>query len=305
MQMDTPLLLIHFNRPDYTQRQLSHLLEIRPTRLWVLCDGAREGPGTDEAAKVEEVRRLLSDLPWSCEVEYRFRDENWGVFANISDGISWFLEDAGAGIILEDDCIPNRSFYRFMQELLERYQSDDEVMCLSGYTDHEVHSVDDHSYTYSNYYSCWGWATWKSAWEQFDSDMSAYTDRSIWKRIEANVLCGIRQRLYWRMICRRLIQGRCDSWAYRFQLSLWKSGGLSVIPKQSLVVNHGFGEGATNTKGLTHFGATQEEMDFPLSHPGRIQVDRRIDRWIENHWHSKSLPVRWRWLKSKVFCKWT
>ena len=297
--MQTPVLLIHFNRPDSTARQLELLSKVAPARVWVLCDGPRAGRG-GEAEAVAQVRAQLEDLPWACAVNYCFREDNLGVCENISRGISWFLEECGAGIILEDDCLPSESFFPFMTEMLERYSGEDEVMCVSGFTGRGRPYPMSASYGFSNYFSCWGWATWNSAWKKYDPDLSAFTDRERWRGIGSRLLHGLRPRLYWKMILRRVLRGVSDSWAYRFQLSIWGSRGLAVTPKTNLVVNVGFGAEATNTAGLGHFDSVANEIAFPLQHPEQIKADRRIDDWIEDHWHSKSFRIRLKWLVAKL-----
>lgn len=108
--MDTPILIIHFNRPASTRRQLDALAHVRPTRLWILCDGAREGRH-EERELVAEVRSMLDVIPWDCEVRRIYRERNYGLKRNIHEGITEFLNACGCGIILEDDCIPTASFF--------------------------------------------------------------------------------------------------------------------------------------------------------------------------------------------------
>jgi hypothetical protein len=297
--MDTPILLIHFNRPASTAKQLQLLATVKPSRLWVVCDGARsEKP--DEAALVAQVRELLQNIPWPCEVKYCFRDTNLGVCANISSAITWFLSEAEAGIILEDDVQPSDSFFSFMELVLQQHADDANVMCVSGFTGRDTDYPMPASYGFSNYFSCWGWGTWRRAWELYDAEMEAFTNDIKWQQLCRRVLPSMRQRLYWNMIFRRVLQKTCDSWAYRFQLSIWASRGLAVTPCSNLVVNTGFGSDATNTSGLQHFHAAPAEMQFPLVIPASIEANKSIDRWIEDHWHSKSLPVRIKWLFSKI-----
>jgi hypothetical protein len=297
--MDTPILLIHFNRPTSTAQQLSLLADVKPSRVWVVCDGARNDK-PEEAAQVAQVRELLENLPWPCEAKYCFREKNLGVCANISSAITWFLSEADAGIILEDDVQPSASFFPFMDTVLKQHAEDERVMCVSGFTGRNSKYSMPGSYGFSNYFSCWGWGTWRRAWEQYDAEMEAFTNPTQWQQLCRRVFPGMRQRLYWNMILRRVIQKTCDSWAYRFQLSIWANNGLAVTPCSNLVVNTGFGSDATNTSGLQHFDAARSEMTLPLVIPATIEANQSIDRWIEDHWHSKSLLVRIKWLFSKI-----
>jgi len=297
--METPVLLIHFNRPESTRRQIEALSMIAPKTVWLLCDGAR----TDrdgEVERVKEVRALLDDLPWDCEVTKIYRDENYGLQRNLSEGITAFLDHCEMGIILEDDCIPHASFFEYCSELLVRYADSEDVFTVSGYTDIATRPSTDHSYVFSNYFSCWGWATWKRAWDCYDPTLSAFTDPVKWKQIASHLNWGLRQRLYWTYILNRVLYGKTSSWAYRFQLSIWKHQGLAILPSCNMVQNIGFEGDATNTAGLTNFEVDSGAMDFPLTHPESLKPDLTVNRWVEDHTHSKSFGVRMRWIVMKI-----
>lgn len=299
MAEDCPVLLIHFNRPDATRRQIEELARLQPSRVWVLCDGAREEK-QGEPEKVEAVRAQLQDLPWPCEVSYLFRESNLGCFQNISTGIDWFLEAVPSGIILEDDCLVSKDFFQFCTELLERYQSVEEVFSISGYNGHrEALEIED-SYLFSNYFSCWGWATWRRAWKFFDRSESLLEPEAAWRQQFGQMdHSNLRSRLYWSMINWRLSTNRTDSWAYRFQFSSWANSGLSILPKCNLVENTGFQGAATNTSNMERFHIRRSSLEWPLKHPEQVSSNRKMDAWIEDNWHSKSLPVRLRWFADK------
>ncbi|MEM1223325.1 MAG: nucleotide-diphospho-sugar transferase [Verrucomicrobiota bacterium] len=297
--MDTALLLIHFNRPDVTRRQVDALRTIAPKRVWVLCDAPRpDRVGEDK--KVDEVRSILDALPWDCEVHKLYREENLGVRENISTGLSWFLNECKEGIILEDDCIPSESFFRFVVEALERYRDDVRVFTVSGYTGLDSDLPIEESYCYSNYFSCWGWATWKRSWDCYDESMTAFTDQEKWKAICARLHPSIRQHLYWKYIFGRVVAGKVDSWAYRFLLSMWSHHGYAVTPKRNLIENIGFTDDATNTGGLKVFQTPKTEITFPLICPSEVESNKAVDQWIEDNCHSKSLKVRLAWLSQKI-----
>lgn len=296
--METPVLLIHFSRPDYTRRQIEALKAIQPKRIWALCDGARKAR-TGEAERVTEVRHLLSELPWECELTTLFRDENLGVYANISSGLSWFFAQCEQGIILEDDCLPDASFFRYATEMLERYADEEKVFSISGYTGQNEDLQINDSYCFSNYFSCWGWATWRRAWECFEPEMNGFVEPLAWQSITGRLHPNLRQRMYWRMIFNRVVSGKTDSWAYRFLLSMWHHQGLALTPRRNLIENIGFSDEATNTAALSERETKALEIDFPLRHPTNIESNQAIDRWIEDNCHSKNLPIRLKWLMSR------
>jgi len=297
--MDTPLLLIHFNRPELTKLQIEALAPIAPTRIWVLCDGPRSDR-PDDNVNVAKVRELFQELPWECEIFRIYRDKNLGVSQNISSGMSKFFEHCPYGMILEDDCLPSQSFFTFCSELLVRYEDENSVYAISGYTGVPRDLDTDYSYLCASYFSCWGWATWRRAWDTFDAELTGFHDKSLWGEICNRLNFGLRPKLYWSRMLKRVSSGCTNSWAYRYQLTMWRQHGLAIFPKKNLVENIGFGEDATNTAGLLSADVRRLELDFPLEHPPKIEADVRFDRWIEDHWHSKSLPLRLRWAYRKL-----
>jgi hypothetical protein len=302
--LDTPILLIHFNRPDITEKAIEALKPVAPKRVWILCDAARaHKPG--EAEKVAQVRAQLETLPWPCEIRRLYREENLGCFRNISDGITWFLKDCGGeGIILEDDCIADPSFFDFCAELLERYRGDPSVMAISGHTGrNDPFNFEGASYGFSNYFGCWGWATWQRAWEQFDPELTGWHDRKRWKQISHRVLPNAWARFYWDQMFKRVADGRRDSWAYRHLLSVWKVEGRLIIPKDNLVRNIGTGEEATHGGQADQSNLHLKSLHFPLVYPAENTIDLRVDRYIENHVHSKSVRVRLSWICRKLLGK--
>ena len=297
--MNRPVLLIHFNRPSTTRRQLEALKTIAPKRIWILCDGPRKNKPSD-AEKALEVRSLLNRIPWECEVRKLYRDENLGCFKNISEGLTWFLNDCGAGIILEDDIIPDPSFFRYCDELLDRYADTPDIYAISGQHGSPMPLAIDTDYGFTNYFDCWGWATWKRAWDDFDPDMTAWRDRSIWREICRRVLKKYRPCLYWYIIFKLVDCGRRDSWAYRYLLSIWKEGGRTIVPRLNLTKNVGFDKDATQTAHLSGRELQTHEQTFPLRHPEGDEVDPVIDRWYEDELCSKSPTARLRWFRRKL-----
>lgn len=297
--MNTPVLLIHFNRPESTRRQVESLRAVAPKRVWLLCDGAR-ADRVGEAEKVAAVRAILDDLPWACEIKRLYRKENQGCFKNVSAGITWFLNDCEAGIILEDDVIAHPSFFRFAQELLEKYAHSPGVYAIAGHNRRAEPLSIETDYGFSNYFECWGWATWKRAWDNYDPSLNGWRQKEIWHRICRRVMDTPRARLYWDWMFRQVENQRRDSWAYRFLLTTWQQEGCVIIPRVNLTENVGFNAEGTQTAHFAGLEIAASGQSFPLIHPKRIETNPAIDRWFEDGVHSKSLPVRARWLMRKM-----
>jgi GT2 family glycosyltransferase len=121
--LKTAVLFLIFNRPDTTKQVFAAIRKAKPPKLYVAADGPRaDNPG--EAEKVEQVRLIATNIDWDCELKTLFRDENLGCGKGVSSAITWFFENEGEGIILEDDCLPSQSFFWYCEELLERYRED-------------------------------------------------------------------------------------------------------------------------------------------------------------------------------------
>jgi hypothetical protein len=272
-----------FNRPETTRLVLDAIREQRPSRLFVAADGPRGDVPTDER-RCEQVRHLIREIDWAGELEILFRDENLGCRDAVSGAIDWFLEEVTEGIILEDDCLPDPSFFRFCSSLLDRYRDEDTVMAVSGSKAHPGPVTTD-SYYFSRYIHVWGWATWRRAWRHYDHEMASWPhlrDRGLLESVGD----GHRDFVsYWRNLLDAVSDGEVDTWDYIWQFSCWARGGLGITPSVNLVSNIGFGREATHTfdAGGWVSQVPSEKMAFPLRHPADVVRHRRADRWEDLH----------------------
>lgn len=174
--LHTPVLLIIFNRAHTTQQVFDRIRQVKPKKLYVAADGPRPHVGTD-AERCAETRRIVEQVDWDCEVKTLFQEQNLGCGVAPSRSISWLFEHEEYGIILEDDCIPSRSFFWFCQELLEKYKYDTRVMHISGNNYLDGWRRDsDYSYYFSDKVNSWGWATWRRAWQLYDFHLGSYPE---------------------------------------------------------------------------------------------------------------------------------
>ena len=274
-----PLLLIIFNRPDLVGKLMERLREIRPQKLFIAADGPRpDRPG--EALACQETRAETLSIDWPCEVHRLESDENQGCKLGASRAITWFFEHVEEGIILEDDCIPDPSFFRFCGELLERYRHEPRVAIISGNNFQKDRC--NHSYYFSVYPHIWGWASWRRVWNQYDLEMSGWSGNpDSLKRAIPNA----RARRNFAKKLNLVKSGVKNSWAYPLSHLCLSRNLFSINPDHNLVDNIGFDERATHT---TETNAESKlpaatPMSFPLSHPNGIEIDRRADQFIETH----------------------
>lgn len=278
---DSPILFIVFNRPEATAEAFEAIRRARPTRLYVAADGARDRPG--EAQACARVRALATDVDWDCTVVTLFHDANLGCRYGVQSALDWFFSYEESGIILEDDCVPDPSFFPFVTELLSRYRDDERVMMISGDYFAGRGFDDRFSYYFTRFTHIWGWATWRRAWLKFDGPLNAWPAA----RQEGWLLelsDGDTQFAdYWTGVFDRVRAGEIDTWDYSWLFTMWRANALAAQTSRNLVTNIGFGSDATHTvnEGAWQARLATEAMEFPLRHPPDVEEDLARDRWTE------------------------
>ena len=170
-QFNTPILLLMFNRPNSTERVFTTIRQIQPKQLFISSDGPRNSKAGEKEIVENLQKKILDSIDWPCEVKTLFRKTNLGCKYAVSEAISWFFQQVEQGIILEDDCIPHISFFHYCQELLEIYKENEQIFSISGYNRQRQSKIQE-DYFFSKYFSSWGWATWKRAWEVIDINLN-------------------------------------------------------------------------------------------------------------------------------------
>ncbi|TAG07164.1 MAG: nucleotide-diphospho-sugar transferase [Cytophagia bacterium] len=244
---NTPVLFLVFNRLDTTKQVFAKIREIQPRQLFIGADGARpEKEGEKE--KVEAVRKyVLDNIDWDCEVKTLFREKNLGCGVAVSEAITWFFENVEQGIILEDDTLPDLSFFTFCEELLNYYKDDERVMHIGG-TSFQMGKIRGNaSYYFSKYTHIWGWATWQSSWIKYDFRINNKIGNNLLSILDYYNFSN-NEKTYWLNIFNQIEQ--IDTWDYQWFFSIWKSKSVSIVPNVNLISNLGFGDDATHTKSV-------------------------------------------------------
>jgi len=278
-KLTTPVLFLVFNRPSTTQLVFDAIKIAKPTTLYVAADGPRKNY-QDELEKCLAVRAIATNVDWECEVKTLFRDENLGCGKAVSSAITWFFEQEGEGIILEDDCLPAPEFFPFCTTLLAKYRDDKRIMLVGGNNMISEHHTDyESSYFFSNHNSIWGWASWKRAWDLYDYKMQEYED-SYRKGYFNNLFTSIYEEDYFNWVFRRTAAHPHITWDYQWEFARRINSGLTIVPQKNLVANIGFGEHATHTTGSGEIynKLVLKAMDFPLHHPDFVMADGKADR---------------------------
>jgi hypothetical protein len=260
--MKTPVALFVFNRPDTTCQVFETIRQAKPIKLLVVADGPRPNR-SGEVEKCAEVRSIVNRVDWDCEVITNYADSNLGCKRRVSSGLDWVFNIVEEAIILEDDCLPDPSFYRFCEELLETYRHDGQVMHIGGTNPNPMESLYC-SFLYSRLVPCWGWATWRRAWQYYDGNMSLWPSYRESSDID---YFGAHAKEVYRVFQANYCN-QTDSWATPWAFSCVVNNGLSIIPKTNLVKNIGFRNDATHTTKAPAYASTPiQPISFPLIKP--------------------------------------
>jgi hypothetical protein len=275
--MQSPVLFLVFNRPGPTEKVFSRIKEARPPRLYIACDGPREGNERD-ITNIEKVKYICSRVDWDCNVKTLYRACNLGCGLSVSSAIDWFFSREEEGIILEDDCLPSHSFFRFCDEMLHLHRENESVYLIAGYNKMQRWRDAECDYFYSLLGGIWGWATWKRAWSHYDFNMT-----SLNSLLESNYFVnhlghslGLRRQKQLVDARSAIHSGKLDTWDYQWACTRHANNGLSCVPAKSLIKNIGFAEDATHTsKGSD--SVFQEDLIFPLRQNHVLKPDLDFD----------------------------
>lgn len=274
---ETPILLIIFNRPDTTKLVLEQIRSIRPKQLFIAADGPRAHKDGEFEICRQTRELVLESIDWDCEVKTLFREQNLGCGIAVSSAITWFFEHVEMGIILEDDVIPEMSFFHFCQELLEKYRYDNKIWHISG--NNFIDVGNQASFFVSNFPFIWGWATWRRAWKGYHYELFNDSKSTIQKVVD-QTLYNTQMKKHWMTIFSKLRNEHSSfTWDYQWFYTLWKHEGYAIMPARNLVKNIGFGENATHTLDPDHNLANIQAhaIEFPLRYPKKLKPNRKTE----------------------------
>jgi hypothetical protein len=282
-----PILFLIFNRPDTTARVFEAIQLARPARLYLAADGARKDRVSEQEV-VNEVRRIVMQVNWPCQVFKLYRDSNLGCKRAVSSAIDWFFEHEEEGVILEDDCLPHIDFFLYCAQLLERYRDDERIGFIAGTALCDLRASGltwgAEDYVFTRYPSVWGWATWRRVWKDYDVSISGWPERrrDITALTHNSRLTCINTALF-----DRVFAGGIDTWDYQVSYMLWTTSRLAIVPRVNLIENIGFGPQATHTTNSNNPLAIMakmhaERLTYPLRSPFRLLPNRAYQEYVEN-----------------------
>jgi len=251
----------------------------QPTRLYLIADGPRPNHPED-VTKTKSARKVVEKIKWKCEVTRIYSAENMGCGQRLPSGLNVAFEREEQLVILEDDCLPDISFFRYCDELLERYKDEERVMMVSGRNGLKKWKEGKQSYHFSRFTPIWGWATWKRAWRYFDPEMKAWGDSNLREQIRV-AMGNDNEYNYREDNYTKVYQKRIKTvWSYQWEATLLINNGLSVVSAVNLIENIGFGPDSTHT-GLVVFEnylMKAQSLEFPIKFQDKIEPDEEFDK---------------------------
>lgn len=267
--MDTPILLLIFNRPQQTLRILESIRQQQPTQLFIAADGPRGHKDGDEELCLHTRELVLERIDWPCEIHTLFRTHNLGCAKAVSSAINWFFSHVEEGIILEDDCLPDATFYTFCRRMLDKYRDAHNIMHIGGSNYQAGIQRGKASYYFSHYAHIWGWATWKRAWKYYDFSLQRYRQYAT-DNIPIQFVRDLDAFYALKM----------DTWDTQWFLSVLFNRGLCITPNINLIKNIGYGKEATHTKTEPAWFRKMVYGSIPeIKHPHIIQADQEADAY--------------------------
>lgn len=292
LQLDVPVLFLTFNRLETTRRVFEQIKQQKPTQLFLASDGPRFSV-TGEADVVHSVRRFLLDsIDWRCEVHTLFRSENLGNGLAVSSAVSWFFDQVEYGIILEDDCLPSDSFFKYARELLLHYKNETSVMHISGYNPLDISLKGTDSYYFTKIQQCWGWASWRRAWKNFSFNISAdECKKFVHSRKFKQFFPHSEERRYWKRLFKEMSKTKADVWDSQWEFAIADNMGFCINPCRNLVSNIGLSNEEqysnniiSNCNNILRYEITE------INHPEEIILNNEFtDRISEEYFN---IPVK-------------
>jgi len=262
--LTTAVAVIIYKRPSETKFLMEALAVVKPPKLYVIADAPKSEL---EQVLCDEAFEIATQPTWECEVATNRAKKNMGCRNRIASGLNWVFEHETQVIILEDDLHPSEDFFRFTEELLERYKDDPRIMHISGDNFQRGNRRTKASYVFSKHTHCSGWATWRRAWKLYEADMHTWPTNRDEGMLDA-ICPDPLEKDYFTKWLNWVYENQKDSWAYVWTYTVWKEGAMGINPEANLVVHRGIGESATHTKTMDVQHVDKfEKLEWPLKHP--------------------------------------
>jgi hypothetical protein len=276
---NTPVLFIIFNRPDRTQLVFNEIKKQKPKKLFVHSDGARLD-NLEDFQKCQDSRNIIDQqIDWECDLHKLYRTENLGCGKGPAEAITWFFNNVEEGIIIEDDCIPHQDFFKYCEELLEKYRNDERIMVIGATTYRDDYPC-KYSYTFTIYATMAAWATWRRVWKHYDYKLSFLKRAELNQRLREYLFSKFEVRKWMTLYDWIVRDGFSDYWDWQMQFLMFYKEGVAVRPRKNMIRNIGIGIDATHTISYSSEMFVSNRTIYgclPISHPPKVTIDKKLD----------------------------
>jgi hypothetical protein len=281
----TPIVLFVYNRLWHTQQTIESLQNnelASESELFIYADGAKNKKASDQ---VSEVISYIKKVDGFKKVTIIERDKNWGLANSIIDGVTQIVNKYGRVIVLEDDLVTSPFFLRYMNDALELYKDNNEVVSIHGYQ----YPLKDFQNLPDTFFikgaDCWGWATWDRGWSLFESDGKKLLDELTSKKMKRE--SDFNNSFGYTKMLKDQIKGKNDSWAIRWYMSAFLKNKLTLYPRQSLVQNIGNDSSGTHCSSTEQFFIENLSKKLPLlDNPNQIVESFEARSLMEEYFNS-------------------
>lgn len=286
---DIPVVLIIFRRCDTMPRIIQRLAKVKPRKVYILAD---EGRNEKEIEQAHECRKTVESLiNWDCKVVKNYAEENRGVYRNIGEGAKWVFEREEKAIFLEDDNLPETSFFRYADEMLEKYETAPEVLWICG-TNYVTDMNGKESYAFTQHLLPCGWASWSTKFlKYYDGELSTFRDeahkRKFYSSYSNRWLAQWQYQSVRNEVERHERTGRFISWDYQMLWSVRSNGLYGVVPLRNQITNIGVdefsihgGNSKNNVMTDRFCEVPSKQLDFPLVHPNEIAINKSVEHQL-------------------------
>ena len=293
----TPVVLIIFNKPNETQQVFDAIRKAQPAKLYLICDGPRTNHPTD-TQDITACQKIVSNINWPCEVIHDYSTINLGCGPRIDSGLSGVFEKEEQAIILEDDCLPSKSFFPFCQELLNRYKTHDEIKHISGTSFQWGRNNVPESYFFSKYPCPWGYATWRRSWNTMTNGIHDWPNHLTRNRILKNITTQ-KEKNFWihtfnQMYSDNKNQPVWSDQGHQRTYSFWYNNGISITPNKNLVTYIGYTSTATHTQDIVRNAIIPKKEIYSITHPQKIEIHKKADQRTFNvcYYNQELNPIK-------------
>lgn len=289
-QLETPVALIFFTRPDTLEKVFEEIRKVKPKQLFLIQDGPRVGK-PDDGDKIKECREIVENIDWECKVHKNYSDVNLGCGERPASGISWVFENVEKAIILEDDCVPCETFFDYCEEMLNKYETDERISYVSGLNHFEEWDCGKYSYFFTKTGAIWGWATWKRAWEKYydyyvNIINDPYIKRLLPMQITDRDTAVTRMKIWEKVNTTATTKEKISYWDAQWGIVKYSQNQLVIVPKYNQISNIGVGESSSHAQSVNHnkfkkyknfFFIPTKKLEIPLTHQTVCMCDVEYD----------------------------